>query len=95
MENQDKSVTTLKSLMTDTDRHKLKELSISLHKKEQDFITYKDTLANILRRSYELTAIIQKLHRRTEQEIKDCEALITEIKTVLGETAPNPLKDPS
>ncbi|MBM3701734.1 MAG: hypothetical protein FJW63_01875 [Actinobacteria bacterium] len=82
MENQ---ATSLKNLLTDTDRHKLKTLAVSLKKKEVDLASYKDTLANILRRMYDLTAIVQKAIRRTEQEQGDCNTIIAEIKDVLGE----------
>lgn len=82
MENQ------LKQLLTDEARDKLKILSLSLKKKEENLILYKDTLANVLRRSYELTSILQKVHRRTEQEVKDCEALGKEIKGFLGSSLP-------
>ena len=77
--------TSLSLLMTDSDRHKLKDLALSLKKKEEDFTLYKDTLANLIRRSHDINAILSKIHRRTEQEIKDCEKIILEIKEVLGE----------
>ena len=82
MENQ------LKQLLTDDDRDKLKALLLSLKNKENNIVLYKDTLANVLRRTYELTSILQKVHRRTEQEVKDCEALVIEIKGFLSSNLP-------
>ena len=76
MENQ------LKQLLTDEDRTRLKTLSSALLSHENSLTLYRDTLANVLRRSYDLTSILQKVHRRTEQEVKDCEALITELKAI-------------
>jgi uncharacterized coiled-coil protein SlyX len=78
------------SLMSDQDRHRLKELSVTLKQKEQNLALYKDTLANLIRRLHDMTAVVSKLHRRTEQEIKEVDVIITDIKAVLGET-PNKL----
>jgi hypothetical protein len=73
------------AILSDADRHKLKELSVSLRKNEVSLTSYKDTLANTIRRLNDLTSVVTKLHRRTSQEIADCDKIILEINGLLGE----------